>query len=368
VSSPRKHSDRLLLGIILTLVAFGLFIFASASLGTLARTSLSIVSIAANQVLLGVVGGLAAMFLVSRINYRVWRKYAPVLFALALFLSLLVFVPGLGIEANNAKRWIAIGPLSLQPGETLKVATIILFAYLLSKYRGHVVIWPRGILLYIGVLLLPAGVLLSQPDSGTLGIIIIATGAMFLAAGARFRDIVILAVVGIIMLGALAAARPYVAERIATFANPFADQRDSGYQIKQSLIAIGSGGLLGRGFGQSIQKFGYLPEPTSDSIFAVAAEEFGFVGTTALIALFMAFAGRGLWVASRSPDYFGALLGTGIVAYISGQAFINMAAMLGLIPLTGIPLVFISRGGTAMLVALASCGILLNISRYARRG
>jgi cell division protein FtsW len=154
---------------------------------------------------------------------------------------------------------------------------------------------------------------------------------------------------------------------VKTFLNPADDQSNSGYQIKQSLIAIGSGGLAGRGFGQSVQKFSYLPEPMTDSIFAVIGEEFGFLGTGIIVTLFAALLARGYTIASKVPDRFGAVLAVGLITLIATQAFVNMAALLGLMPLTGIPLVFISHGGTAMFIALGVVGILLNISRYAAK-
>jgi cell division protein FtsW len=366
VVKPRKHADRILFVLILLLVGTGLVVFFSASLGILARTSASVFSIVANHLLLGILGGSVAMLAVSRIHYRLWRPYAPWLYALALLITALVFIPSIGFEAGGARRWLVVGSLSLQPAEALKIGTIILFASLLSTFRAHLSIWQWGIGLFFAVFLGPAVLLLSQPDTGTLGVIAVAMGAMFLTAGARWRDIGILTVAAVLMLGVLVIARPYVLDRVMTFVNPFADPLGSGYQIKQSLIAIGSGGLTGRGFGQSVQKFSYLPEPMADSIFAVAAEEFGLIGSLWIIGLFVAFAVRGFWISVRAPDYYGAVLGVGIVAYIIGQAFMNIASMVGLIPLTGLPLVFMSHGGSAMLIALGSCGILLNISRYAK--
>jgi cell division protein FtsW len=190
---------------------------------------------------------------------------------------------------------------------------------------------------------------------------------MFIVAGGRWRDVLILFIIGVIAMGFLVTARPYLQDRIEVFLNPEeADIRGSGYQINQSLIAIGSGGLTGRGFGQSVQKFGRLPEPIGDSIFAVAGEEFGFIGASFLIILFVAFALRGLRVALRSPDSFGGLLALGIVILITSQSFINIASMLALFPLSGTTLVFVSQGGTALLIALAEVGILLSISRHQR--
>jgi cell division protein FtsW len=188
---------------------------------------------------------------------------------------------------------------------------------------------------------------------------------MSVAAGVKFRHLALLALVIGLGLTVVAFARPYVMDRITTFLHPTDDPRGSGYQVKQSLIAVGSGSVFGRGFGQSIQKFSYLPEPIGDSIFSVAAEEFGFLGSVILIGLFIFLAVRGLTIAARAPDRFGALTIVGIVILLTSQSFINIGSMLGLMPLTGEPLVFISHGGTSLLLALASVGVVLNISRYA---
>ena len=189
---------------------------------------------------------------------------------------------------------------------------------------------------------------------------------MFFVAGAPLRHLALAALVCLVLLAALVFFRPYLKERLLTFLQPASDPQGAGWQIQQSLIAIGSGGGFGRGFGQSVQKFSYLPEPVGDSIFAVASEEFGFVGAALLIALFLAFLMRGLRIATHVPDSFGGLLALGIVILISLSAFVNIASMLGLVPLSGLPLPFVSHGGTAMLLALAEVGIVLNISRYQR--
>lgn len=355
-----------MLSIVAVLLVCGIFIFSSAALGFLARSDASVSSIALNHLLLGVGMGLLALLLASTIHYRHWKKYAPYLFGLSLFVTALVFVPGLGFEAGGATRWISIGAFSLQPSEALKIGTVIFFAWYAAANRSRISTWKYGLGATLAILAIPGMLLLMQPDTGTYGIIVASIGAMYIAAGARWRHIGALILLGVLLLGILAMTRPYVLERINTFVNPFADQRDSGYQIKQSLIAVGSGGITGRGYGQSIQKFSYLPEPMSDSIFAVAAEEFGLIGSLTIIGLFASLAARGLWIAARAPDYFGGLLAVGIVSMIVTQAFLNIAAILGIFPLTGIPLVFISQGGTAMFIALGSTGILLNISRHVR--
>ena len=189
---------------------------------------------------------------------------------------------------------------------------------------------------------------------------------MYFAAGAPWRDFFILGGIAILLFCAILLVRPYTWHRVQTFLNPAANPLGSGYQIQQSLIAIGSGGLVGRGFGQSVQKFNYLPEPDGDSIFAVFAEETGFIGAALLIALFMGLAARGIVIAGNAHDLFAGLVALGLSSLIIVQAFINIGAMLGIIPLTGLPLPFVSHGGTALLAVLLSCGLILNVARAGR--
>jgi len=206
-------------------------------------------------------------------------------------------------------------------------------------------------------------VLLKQPDTDTYLIIVFSGLAIFLAGGGKWKYIFIAGIIGVLGIVALAFAKPYIMSRITTFMHPENNALGSGYQIQQSLIAIGSGGLTGRGFGQSIQKFNFLPEPIGDSIFAVAGEEFGFFGAITIIILFIFFTFRGLKIATRVPDTFGRLMVVGIVILIVSQAFVNIGAMVGVLPLSGIPLPFISHGGTALFMTLAEVGIVLNISK-----
>lgn len=358
--------DRPLIILIALLVTVGFFLFSSASLGLLAREGARFSSVAFSQLVLGIGCGSLALVIISNIHYRYLKKYSIYFFALSAILTLLVFVPALGFSSGGATRWISLGPVSIQPAEVLKIGTILYLASYLANMRAKLDKLRTGIIPFALILMVPAILLLLQPDTSTLVVITFAGAGMFFAAGARWRDIGILVLVAIIALGALVTVRPYVLDRITTFLHPTADQLGSGYQIKQSLIAIGSGKIAGRGFGQSVQKFGYLPEPTGDSVFAVAAEEFGFIGAVLILALFIGFVVRSLWVAVRAPDYFGGLVVIGITLLISIQALINMASMLGVIPLTGLPLPFISHGGTAMLVMLASMGIILNVSKYAK--
>lgn len=359
----RPHADRILLLSLLILVVGGLFIFLSASLGLLAYKGAQFADATRSQLLFGIGGGSIAFLIALKTPYRFWRRISLYLFGGALALTLLVFIPHIGLELNGARRWIAIGPLTLQPSEFLKIAYILYLATWFSGAKSKVKEMQYGLIPFGIITAITGLVLLLQPDTDTFVIIAVAGVAMFVAAGARWRDIGVLALIGVLGLTFLVLSRPYLADRLTTFLHPESDPQGSSYQIRQSLLAVGAGEFLGRGFGQSIQKFGKLPEPISDSIFSVFAEEFGFLGSAALVIVYLTFALRGLWVAARSPDLFGALLATGVVIIITAQSFLNIGAMLALLPLSGLPLVFVSHGGSALLVSLGAAGILLSVSR-----
>lgn len=364
MSRRRSKVDKPLLTIALLLIIAGVFIYLSAVLALLARDTIRISSVLTNHVLLGLGLGSMAMYFFSVIHYRTWRKYALAVFLISLGASLLVFIPGLGISHGGARRWVALGPVTFQPSEFLKLGYIIYLAAWLSGVRDRVKTLTYGVFPFLILTAVTGLALLLEPDTDTFVILAMTGVAMLIASGAKWSHISFLGLLGLGLVAVIALMRPYVFERFKTFLDPAADPLGAGYQIQQSLIAIGSGGFTGRGFGQSIQKFHFLPEAIGDSIFAVAAEEFGFIGAVILIGLFVAFAVRGLTVASRSSDSFGGLLGTGIVILIVIQSFVNMSAMLGLLPLSGIPLLFVSHGGSALLFTLISVGILLSISRY----
>jgi len=359
----KKSVDKPFLISVIILAVAGFFIFTSASLGLLAKNEARFTAIALNQLFLGLCLGGVAMFVTSRIPYTNWKKWSLVLFAASIVLTLLVFIPGLGMRHGGALRWLQIGSFSFQPSEALKIGYIMYLAAFLSKHKNKIDTPMLGVVPFCLISLIVAVILALQPDNDTLLMTLFAGATMFFVAGARWRDILTLALVGIIGLTAIFFAHPYVRERITTFFNPGENALTSSYQIQQSLIAIGSGGFLGKGFGQSTQKFNFLPEPIGDSIFAVASEEFGFVGSVLIVALFLFFGFRGLKIALKAPDEFGRLLTLGIVILIMAGSFINISAMLGLIPLSGTPLLFISHGGSALFITLAVTGIVLNVSK-----
>ena len=359
----RGGVDRVFLTIIITLISLGILVFISASLGTLASNSSKFTNLLVSQLGFGLVLGSIAMYGASRLKYQFWRKHAFWIFLISIILSVLVFIPGIGMEHGGARRWIDLRITTLQPGEFLKFGVIVYLAawFTFIKKRIHSPLF--GIYPLVGMLGIAGGLLLAQPDTGTFLIAVAAGAAMYIAAGAKWRDIFILFLIGIVVVGCVAVWKPYVRARIVTLIH-HSDFQGSGYQLKQSLIAIGNGGVFGKGLGQSVQKFNYLPEAQGDSIFAVLGEEFGFVGCTVIVMLYVLFALRGLWIASKAPDKFGGLLAVGLVILITAQSFINIGSMLAIAPLTGVPLIFISQGGTALLLAMAEVGILLNISRF----
>lgn len=359
--------DKTLLIITGLLVIVGFFIFTSASLGLLARDGASFTSVAFSQIVFGIIGGSTAMFFSSTIHYRIWRKYAIYVFLASIALTLLVFVPGLGFSHGGATRWISLGSFTLQPSEVLKIGFIIYMATWLSGVHKKIESWRHGTLPFFAITGAVGFIMLLQPDTDTFVIMGMAATAMFITAGGKWSHVITIGVAALMMIILLAFMRPYIKDRIMTFIDPNLDPQGSGYQIKQSLIAIGSGQITGRGFGQSIQKFEYLPEPIGDSVFAVYSEEFGFLGSTLLIALMTAFALRGYKIAARATDLFGMLLVVGIMTTIIAQAFLNIAAMVALVPLSGLPLPFISHGGTSLLVTLGAVGLVLNVSKYQRR-
>ena len=359
-----KKVDRTFALIVVILTCAGFVIFSSASLGLLARNGASFSKVALSQLFFGIGLGSLAAYGLSRVQYRLWRKWSLPILILSIVATLLVFLPYIGAEYGGAKRWIHIAGISFQPAELLKIGVVIYFAAWLSSVRERVAEFRYGLLPLFVLLAISGTILLLQPDTDTFIIIAIASLAMYVSAGGSMKHVLLIGCIGLIGIMFLATMRPYIKSRLMTFLNPAADPLGAGYQIQQSLIAIGSGGFSGRGFGQSIQKFQYLPEPIGDSIFAVEAEEFGFIGSMTLIGIFLVFMLRGLRIATHAPDKFGGLLAIGIVILIIANSFLNIAAMLGIIPLSGLPLLFVSHGGTAMLITLAEVGILLNISRY----
>lgn len=359
-----KKADRFFLIIVGLLLAIGVGIFVSASLGILAKNEKLFMSVLFSQLVLGFGCGLVGMYFCSKINYKFWRKYAFLIFLASILLTASVFIPHWGWSHGGAQRWIQFWNFSFQPVEILKFGFIIYFAAWLSWAKNRVQDFRFGILPFGIMLAIIAVILFKQPDTKSF-ILIVATGmSMLFISSVPMRYILGVSLGTALILGLFVSFTPYLQERVKTFINPSIDPRGSSYQIQQSLIAIGSGGIFGRGFGQSIQKFSYLPEPQGDSIFAVLGEELGFVGALATIFLYLLFALRGFRIANNSPDLFGRLLVSGIVIMITVQSFMHIASITGVFPLTGVPLPFMSHGGTSLMVYLMAVGIVLNVSKY----
>lgn len=346
------------------LVLAGMLIFLSAALSVLPKNSALFQRMVISQLVFALLGGGIGLFVVSRIPFQFWQKYALPIAIGGFLLTLLVFVPGLGFSHGGARRWLDLGPISLQPAELFKFALVVYWAAFLTWAGKKIKAWNMGFV-SLGVFALVAGMaLLLQPDTGTFLVILAALGGLYYLAGAPMKHLGALLLLAIVAFGGLIAARPYLLDRIKTFHDPMRDPTGSSYQIRQSIISVGSGEVFGRGYGRSAQKFQYLPEPVGDSVFAVASEELGFVGAILLLSLYGMFAWRGMYIARHAPNQFARLLVSGIVILIVVQSAMNIASILGLMPLTGLPLVFVSHGGTALFISLSACGIILQVSRY----
>lgn len=348
--------------ITLALVIFGLVMLASASSVTAYQKFGSSNYLLWRQFLYGVLPGWLFLVILAKIDYHRLEKLAFPLLLMSIVLLILVFMPGTGVELKGAKRWLDFG-LVFQPTEVLKLTFVIYLAAWLSKC-----IREKQFLLtsFLTILAVISFLVVSQPDVGTLFLLMVLAVGVYFAAGAPLKQILAILVLALVTFGLLIKIAPYRLSRLVVFLNPEIDPQGSGYQINQALLAIGSGGFWGLGLGQSRQKYNYLPEVVGDSIFAVIAEELGFIGVIALITLFVLLAFLGFKIAKSARDDFGRLAACGITIWLVFQAFVNMGAMVGLLPLTGIPLPFISLGGTALTVSLASIGILINIARQSR--
>ncbi len=363
--SARPRIDRLFLFSTAALAVAGFVIFLSASLGLLSGSGASFGSVALKQAASLVMGGIA-FYIFSRIKYTVWRKSAWIILGGAILVNLLLFIPALTLHYNGASRWINVGPLSFQPSEFLKIGFIIYLAAWIYMAKDKIKQMRLGLIPYMILMGILGTLLLIQSDTDTLVIIGVTGIAMLVIAGLPIRHMLLAGLLIVVVVAGVIFFRPYARQRFMVYLNPAANSQGASYQINQSLIAIGSGGMFGRGFGQSIQKFGYLPQPTDDSIFAVAAEEFGFMGTSVLLGLYCLFAAACFRVAGRAADVFGAMTAIGIAVLVIAESFLNMAAMLGLIPISGVPLLFVSHGGTALVIILMAAGIVANVSKHGK--
>ena len=363
--------DFILLIVVILLLSLGLIMVLSASSPTsLAETGDDSYSYFRKQAIFAVVGVIAMLF-ISKIDYRFWKKFYKIAYWVSIILLLMVLIPGIGVSSGGASRWIKILGVQFQPSELAKIGLIIFYASYLTDHKDELKGFYTGFItpfLYLVPVILIL-ILIQDHLSATI-IIVAVVGIMMLMAGSRLKYFLtagtaagVLGAAGLYLMAKFTSKGAFRLARITSFLNPWADKQGDGWQVIQSLYAIGSGGLFGVGLGQSKQKYLYISEPHTDFIFAVLAEELGFVGCAVVIALFCVFIWRGVLIAMKAPDMFGSLVAIGITSLIGLQAIINIAVVTSSMPVTGMPLPFFSYGVTSLLILLCSVGVLLNISR-----
>lgn len=362
VGNSRKP-DFLVMIFVFIIVAFGLVMLSSAS-SDLAKIKFGdSYYYLKHQILMGLIPGLIGFFLASVIYYQYYKKLAVIFFIFSILLLILVFSP-LGISAGGATRWLKLGPLIFQPSEFLKFSFIVYIAAWLSGSERRKNVFFEGYAPFLIICGLVSFILLIQPSTSAAAILIAAALAVYFASGAKISYIAGTVILGLVVFLAISYLTPYRWQRIVSFVDHSQNILGSNYHINQSLIAIGSGNIFGVGYGESTTKIHYLPEPIGDSIFAVIAEELGFIGSAGLILCFLFLVTRIFILARRSKDQFGQLLLVGFGGLIGFQTFINIGAISGFLPLTGTSLPFISYGGTALTVFMFISGIIVNISKH----
>lgn len=358
----QKSPDKGLLIFILILLVVGLAMLFSASIVISQEQTGKPYYYFFHQLIYGGGIGLIAFFFCQKIDYKIWKRFSLLIFFAALILCVLVFIPRLGYSHGGAQRWIIVGSFTFQPSEFLKLAFIIYLAAFFSKNEAAKT--SSTLIPYLAITAMIGALMTLQTDAGTLGLIVIVGLVMFFLSGAKLPHVIIAIFCYAAAFFAIIKFFPHRMQRFITFLNPSIDPQGISYQINQALLAIGLGGWFGRGLGHSIQKYNYLPEPMGDSVFAIIAEEVGFAGSIIFVILFILLIFKGLRVAKKTTNGFGKLLACGIVSWFGFQALINIAAISGLIPLTGIPLPFVSYGGSALIITMAGAGILVNISKH----
>lgn len=360
---PQKTNDYILIILIVLIFTFGAAILGSASLNLSKMKLGDAWYYLKHQLLYGGGLGIIGFFIGSGIYYRRYEKFAIVGMIIAIALLMLTFTP-LAFEIKGAARWVQIGPLTFQPSEVLKLFFILYLAAWLAGSRDPNRQSLKGFMIFLVMLGLIMGLLLQQPATSAAIILAAVAMSMYFVSGSRVLYLFVTGFLLVAVLGLSVYLTPYRWARVQTFLNPGHNEQGSGYQVNQAKMAIGSGGLLGVGYGQSATKINYLPEPLADSIFAIVGEELGFVGSVTLIGLLLAIILRLFFIAHRATDQFGRLILVGFGSLIALQSFVNIAAISGILPLTGTPLPFISYGGTALAVYLTMIGIANNISKH----
>ncbi len=308
--------------------------------------------------------GLVVLFVGTRVDYRRWASLVPLLVIGCIAMLVAVLIPGLGVSANGAQRWIGFGSFQIQPAEPAKFAMIVFVAALVAR-EGHritdVRVVLRPVLVVLGIV---AGLLMLQPNLGTTIVVSSIVGCMLMYAGLHLRVLALLVTAGAALVTVFALAEDYRRARITAFLNPWEDAGDTGYQTIQSLIGVASGGVSGTGLGASRAKWGFLPEAHTDFVFAIIGEELGLIGSLMVVAIFAAMIWCGLTIASGASDTFGTMVAIGVTAWFAVQAFVNVGAVLGLLPITGVPLPFVSFGGSSLLTTMLAAGVLVNIALH----
>jgi cell division protein FtsW len=362
-----KKIDKPFFILSLALIISGIFIFYSAVLGFASRQNLEYSGLIFNQLVIGLIAGSLIAFAIFSIKYKFLKKIAPWLFLFSVLLIFLVFVPGLGYEYNGARRWLNIFGVSFQPTELLKISSIIFFSAWIAKFQKRNEKTRFGIFSLGCIVAISAIPLLLQPDFDAIILISIPLIAILLVSKAPLKEILIFGTIGVVLIGGVGMSIDHVRTRAVSFLDIDKDSRGANFQVQQALIAVGSGEFFGKGYGQSVQKFKYLPEPAGDSIFAVYAEEMGFIGSVILIILYSMWSIRGYKIATLMKDNFAKYFITGSITLIITQSFINIASMLGILPIVGMPLVFVSQGGTALMINLCIVAIILDMSASAKK-
>lgn len=363
VHPTEKKADRAFLGYIFLWLIIGLVVLTSAS-GPVGYSKFGdTYFFIKRQILYGLIPGMALFLILARIKYEKWRRWSLFIYLGALALMALVFFPGIGLSLNGSRSWLNIFGYSFQPAEMAKLGMVIMAAALLSDKKRDLNDWQNGLLPVLAILAPILTLVLFQPDIGTLSVLVVILFFMLFAARVPKLYLFVLGTLGVVVLIGMVYAAPYRLQRLSVFLHPELDPQGVGYHINQAFLAVGSGGFWGLGLGNSRQKFQYLPEVSADSVYAVMAEELGFVFSVGLIVLILAVVWRGLKIAKKTDNDFGRLLVVGITAWLAWQSFLNIGAMVGIMPLTGVPLPFVSHGGTALMAALAAVGIVANVSR-----
>ncbi len=357
------HFDYLLLFCVLGLLAIGTIVVFSASAAIAYHTTGTPYYYLERQIMWAVLG-LIVLAVASRYNYWHYQKWALPVFVVSMVLLGAVLVPHIGITINGSRRWLGVGPLQVQPSELAKIGMIFLFARLFTLNQDRLSSFWRGIAPHLAIATIIFALILLEPDLGTTLAIAGTFFVMLFVAGAKKRHLGALFLSGLPALGVIIAIAPYRLQRIIAFTNPWKHPLGEGFHTIQSLLALGSGGVLGLGLGYSRQALGYLPESYTDFVFAVLGEELGLIGTLTVVLLFLMLAWRGYRIAMRAPDLFSSLLATGFTTMIAIQAAVNMGVVTATLPVTGITLPFISYGGSSLVLSLAGVGVLLNISRH----